>query len=275
MNTIADKREARRRRILENSERRLQRITGKTSQNEFEDLSNKVTTNIASDILDLEANGICINKPFLEDENDALCFEGDSVTQSRGNASINTCFNLSNENISTSDNSYKHNDKYGCTNKKSNVKYLASYNESTESRQEKNIKNYQSQPNVCNKGLLSCNLFYNRISYVILATIVNVLLMYKMDYIFGKNILLPYFVVMLTHLCIGANIQEPQHGNLLIATLILCSIKPVLTYRFTWAMSMFSSIITNLAIYIFSFTLIYCTITLHFQDCNILFGSNM
>ncbi|KAL2737164.1 uncharacterized protein V1477_012120 [Vespula maculifrons] len=278
--TIA-KREARRRRILENSERRLQKITGKNNGNECKDTSTKCTAlDVYANVLDLEVNGISVNKGLIQDKNDTLYFQGDNITKNKDKTNMESYFGLNNEDTSfVLSNSYKcndiTNDKLDCTNNISNLKHVGYHNESTDYIQEKNSTNYQIQHNVCNKSILSSNLLSNHISYIVLAAIVNILLLFKMDHLFGKYIVIPYFIMMLGRLCARNNIQEPQHGSPLIATLILCNIKPVLTYRLVRAISILTSIITDLALYIFSFTLIYCAITYYLQDFNILIASSM
>ncbi|KAF7390265.1 hypothetical protein HZH68_012122 [Vespula germanica] len=278
--TIA-KREARRRRILENSERRLQKITGKTNRNECKDISTKCTTlDVYANVLDLEVNGISVNKGLIQDKNDTLYFRGDNITKNKDKTNIDSYFGLNNEDTSfVLSNSYKcndiTNDKLDCTNNISNLKHVGYHNESTDYIQEKNSTNYQIQHNVCNKNILFSNLLSNHISYIVLAAIVNILLLFKMDHLFGKYIVIPYLIMMLGRLYARNNIQEPQHGSPLIATLILCNIKPVLTYRLIRAISILTSIITDLALYIFSFTLIYCAITYYLQDFNILIASSM
>ncbi|XP_043677682.1 uncharacterized protein LOC122633636 [Vespula pensylvanica] len=277
--TIA-KREARRRRILENSERRLQKITGKNNGNECKDISTKCTAlDVYANVLELEVNGISVNKGLIQDKNDTLYFQGDNITKNKDKTNIESYFGLNNEDSFVLSNSYKcndiTNDKLDCTNNISNLKHVGYHNESTDYIQEKNSTNYQIQHNVCNKSILSSNLLCNHISYIVLAAIVNILLLFKMDHLFGKYIIIPYFIMMLGRLCARNNIQEPQHGSPLIAALILCNIKPVLTYRLTRAISILTSIITDLALYIFSFTLIYCAITYYLQDFNILIASSM
>ncbi|KAI4486571.1 hypothetical protein M0804_005941 [Polistes exclamans] len=274
--TIA-KREARRRRILENSERRLQKITGKNEQNELEDmLTERNPSNIYSNELDLEVNGISVNKKPFEDKNDTLYFRGDNAVINRDKKIMESYFGLND----VLNNYYKcndtANDQLDCTNNKSNLNHLDFCNESTEYMQEKNAEpNYQMQNNVCNKSILPYNLLSNHISYIVLAVIANILLLFKMDHLFGKYILIPCIIMMLGRLYTHTNIQEPQHGSPLIATLILCNIKPVLTYRISKALSILTLIITDLALYIFSFTLIYCGITYYLQDFNILIASVM
>ncbi|KAL2718791.1 uncharacterized protein V1478_011210 [Vespula squamosa] len=284
MDEAIAKREARRRRILENSERRLQKISGKNNQNEFKDMSTKCTNlNIYSNVLDLEVNGISVNKALIQDENDALYFQGDNVIKNRDNrdkTDIGSYFGLNNEDTSfVLSNSYKcndiTNDKPDCTNNMSNLKHLDYHNESTDYIQEKNSTNYQIQHNVCNKSALSSNFLSHYISYIVLAAIVNILLLFKMDHLFGKYIVVPYFIMMLGHLCAHNNIQEAQQGSHFIATLILCNIKPAITYRLIRAISILIAMITDLALYIFSFTLIYCAITYYLQDFNILIASSM
>ncbi|KAI4502826.1 hypothetical protein M0802_001870 [Mischocyttarus mexicanus] len=271
--TIA-KREARRRRILENSERRLQKITGKNGQNELEDMSTECTpTNLYSNASDLEVNNV--NPILFEDNNDTLYYRGDNAVINGDKKMMESIFGLN----SVLNNYYKcndtTNDKLDCTNK-SNLNHLDYYNESTEYMHEKNAPpNYQMQNNVCNKSILSYNLLSNHMSYIVLAVIVNILLLFQMDHLFGKHILVPCIIMMLGRLYTHTNIQEPQHESPLIATLILCNIKPVLTYRISRALSILTLIITDLALYIFSFTLIYCGIIYYLQDFNILIASIM
>ncbi|XP_015174285.1 PREDICTED: uncharacterized protein LOC107065272 [Polistes dominula] len=274
--TIA-KREARKRRILENSERRLQKITGKNEPNEIEDLSSELNpSNVCSNTLDLEINGISVNKKPFGDKNDTLYFRGDIAVKIKDNNKTETYCGLNDILNNFYNCNDETNDKLDCTNNKSNLNHLDFCNESTECMQEKNAEiNYQMQINVSNKSILSYNLLSNRISYIVLAVITNILLFFKMDHLFGKYILIPYIIMMLGRLYILTNIQEPQHGSSLIATLILCNIKPVLTYRIAKALRILTLIITDLALYLFSFILIYCGITYFLNYLDNLFVSIM
>lgn len=127
--TIA-KREARRRRILENSERRLQKITGKNEQNELEDmLTERNPSNIYSNELDLEVNGISVNRKPFEDKNDTLYFRGDNAVINRDKKIMESYFGLND----VLNNYYKcndtANDQLDCTNNKSNLNHLDFCNE--------------------------------------------------------------------------------------------------------------------------------------------------
>ncbi|XP_043578072.1 uncharacterized protein LOC122565791 isoform X3 [Bombus pyrosoma] len=104
---------------------------------------------------------------------------------------------------------------------------------------------------------LSPPLLTNRINYVLLAVIVNILLILQLDHLFGKTITIPYFLVMVGRLYNYKNTREMQENNLLYAALILCNIKPELTYQLKKLVTISHIIVGDLALYIFSFTLIY------------------
>lgn len=74
-------------------------------------------------------------------------------------------------------------------------------------------------------------LLTNRINYILLAIIVNILLILQLDHLFGKTITIPYFPIMLGRLYNYKNTREMQENNLLYTALILCNINPELTYR--------------------------------------------
>ncbi|CAK9821721.1 hypothetical protein ANTRET_LOCUS399 [Anthophora retusa] len=100
-------------------------------------------------------------------------------------------------------------------------------------------------------------LLTNRVNYIILAIIVNILLMLQLDHLFGKTITIPYFPIMLGRLYNYKNTREMQENNLLYAALILCNIKPRLICQFKQLVTIIHMILGDLALYIFSFTLIH------------------
>ncbi|XP_076473161.1 uncharacterized protein LOC117153787 isoform X2 [Bombus vancouverensis nearcticus] len=104
---------------------------------------------------------------------------------------------------------------------------------------------------------LSLPLLTNRINYILLAVIVNILLILQLDHLFGKAITIPYFLVMLGRLYNYKNTREMQENNLLYAALILCNVKPELTYQLKKLVTISHMIVGDLALYIFCFTLIY------------------
>lgn len=100
-------------------------------------------------------------------------------------------------------------------------------------------------------------LLTNRVNYVLLAVLVNVLLLLKLDHLFGKTIAVPYLPIMLGRLYNYKTSREMQESNLLYAALILCNIKPKLTYQLKKMVTIVRVILGDLALYIFSFTLIH------------------
>ncbi|XP_017757330.1 PREDICTED: uncharacterized protein LOC108548749 [Eufriesea mexicana] len=100
-------------------------------------------------------------------------------------------------------------------------------------------------------------LLTNRINYILLAIIVNILLILQLDHLFGKTITIPYFPIMFGRLYNYKNTREMQENNLLYTALILCNIKPELTYQLKMLVTISHIILEDLALYIFSFTLIH------------------
>lgn len=188
MEDINAKRNARRKRILENSEKRLLKITGRDENNES------------------EAKGVHLD--------------------------------LSNETFSAED----------------------TENESLHSSINNKISQGIDGSSNWNHGTKSSALLLliNPVNYILLAFIVNILLVLQMDYLFAKKITIPYFPIMLGRLYNYKNTKEMQeNNNLLYAALILCNIKPELTYQLKKLITISHMIIGDLALYIFSFTLIY------------------
>lgn len=72
-----------------------------------------------------------------------------------------------------------------------------------------------------------------------------------------QTITIPYFPVMFGRLYNYKNTREMQENNLLYAALILCNIRPELTYRLKKLVTISHIILEDLALYIFSFTLIH------------------
>lgn len=100
-------------------------------------------------------------------------------------------------------------------------------------------------------------LLTNRINYILLAILVNILLLLQLDHLFGKTITIPYFPIMLGRLYNYRNSREMHGNNLLYAALILCNIKPELIYQLKKLVTIVHIIFSDLALYIFSFTLIH------------------
>ncbi|XP_076627519.1 uncharacterized protein LOC143344863 [Colletes latitarsis] len=187
MDDINARREARRRKILENSENRLLKLTGRNSYTQSEDKCNN-------------------------DINDTNVFKFDDIWNDIQTTSRNDYDDIRTENI--------HNTP-------------------------------------AHTKLLPLALLTNRINYVLLAFFVNILFLLELDYIFGKTITIPYLPIVMARLYSCKNTRETQYGSLLNAVLILCNIKPNLIYQFKKFVTILHIILGDLALYIFSFTLIY------------------
>ncbi|XP_033326225.2 uncharacterized protein LOC117220399 [Megalopta genalis] len=213
MGDINAKRDARRRRILENSEKRLLKITALNGNTKPEDTSSQTSFIYRGTQEELQQN---INE---------TCYDG-----------------IKNTNIFQSDNVYSSmlippKDKYKDTRTE------------TETINSTLTRTHFSTPLVV----------INRVNYILLAFIINILLALKLDYLFGKTAIIPYLPMMLTRLYKCISEQETQDGSLLCTALILCNIKPDVIYQFKKFVTVLNMLIKDLAVYIFSFTAIYYT----------------
>ncbi|XP_054008021.1 uncharacterized protein LOC128892011 [Hylaeus anthracinus] len=233
MEDINAKRDARRRRILENSERRLLKITGRNGNTRSEDTSSQYSfpySEVQTDISQANVNGAVLDR--CNDEiNTANVFNSDDIWNSTSTTFKNR------------------------------------YDTRTE------VENIHCTPNYTK--LLLPGLLTSRINYILLAFVVNILLVLEVDYLFGKTIAIPYFPIMMGRLYSCKNTQETQNGSLLYAALILCNIKPELTYQLKKIVSMIHMILGDLALYIFSFTLTYYAFLYYFHETDILINLNV
>ncbi|XP_076232094.1 uncharacterized protein LOC143177796 [Calliopsis andreniformis] len=213
MEDINAKRDVRRRRILENSERRLLKITGRNNNTELGDLSSQSSSFIAKDI----------QKESIQPDINGVMLDGYSSRHK--NASI-----------------FKSNDIW---NYSTTCKHNDTRNE---------IENIHGTPT---NSLLVFSLT-NRVNYVLLAIIVNILLALQLDHLFGKMITIPCFPIILGRIYSQKSTGKTEDGNLLYTALILCNIKPKLTHKFKKFVTLIYMILEDLALYIFSFILIHC-----------------
>ncbi|XP_070161932.1 uncharacterized protein [Polyergus mexicanus] len=214
------RREARRRRILENSENRLRKITTRNNADEIEDDSPRMKSNSLKAETDLEEhnirNGIC---------------NIDKETELQDSVRLND-------------------DKH------------------------ENFLNDTSNRSTCLSGqiykpkFILHRLLFRRINFILLAGIVNILLILKLDNLFGQTIIIPYLLLMLGRLYNCKSLLETQDSNLLFAALILCNIKPKLIYRFKISFALFTIILNDFGLYMFSFVLMRYIITCYYYHYN-------
>lgn len=219
MADVNERREARRRRILENSGNRLRKITGRNDPDEIKDNS----LEIRGDSFEAESN--------LEQYNirNGLCINEEAESQDHPRISNNE-----------QESYLSDNDKDTCL----------------------------SEP-VSKTELMLCAFLFNRISLILLAGIVNVLLVLKLDHLFGQAIIIPYLSLMLGRLYRCKQLQEVQNGSLLTAALILCNIKPKLIYRFKLSLTLFNLVLFDFCLYMFSFVLMRYVIISYYNNIEI------
>lgn len=212
------RREARRRRILENSENRLRKITASNNANKIKDDNPQMESNsFLKTEADLEEynirNGICNIDKEIESQ-DSTRFKDD-----------------------------KHENFLNDTSDRSTC-----------------LSEQISKP----KFMLH-RLLFNRINFILLAGIVNILLMLKLDNYFGQAIIIPYLLLMMGRLYNYTSLLETQDSNLLFAALILCNIKPKLIYRFKISFALFTVILHDFGLYMFSFVLMRYVIIYYYN----------
>lgn len=215
LDTMAEtnaRREARRRRILENSENRLRKITARNNPNETEDNNPLV-----------ESDGIK-TKSSLEECN-----------------IINGTCNVGNKAEKLQDYTRFNNDEH--------ERFLDT---STTSDKDTCLPDTKQISNV---EFILCTLLANRISLILLAGIVNILFVLKLDDWFGQAVLIPYSLLMLGRLYSCKKLHKIQDGSLLVAALMLCNIKPDLIYRFKVLYALFNIVLDDFSLYMFSFVL--------------------
>ncbi|XP_071628254.1 uncharacterized protein [Temnothorax longispinosus] len=217
------RREARRRRILENSESRLRKITGRISPGEIKDNNPRVER----DSLKAESN-------FEEDNirNGLIC-------NISGNTKPQDCTRFDDEHES----------------------YEGFSNDTSD-------KNIHSPRQISKSKFILYTLLLNRINLVLLAGIVNIFLVLKYDNLFGKTVIIPFLLLTAGRLYSCTTLYEAQDGNLLVAALILCNIKPRLIYIFKVSLTLFTTVLNDFGLYMFSFVLMryviihYCSLTM-------------
>lgn len=74
---------------------------------------------------------------------------------------------------------------------------------------------------------------------------------------------------MSIRLFLSASLVNGQGGNLLIASLILCNIKPSLIHSLTKLSTFFSIVTKDLAVYMFSFVLTYAMFSMYLESLTI------
>ncbi|XP_046737281.1 uncharacterized protein LOC124406019 [Diprion similis] len=229
------RREARRRRILENSETRLQRITsGKRIGHE--DVHPHLTQPKNDDLVEI----------YLEQQ-DCL-----TLNQSLPN-------NLHRRKGSSMDDSPTLTNHVVQNERQSNTVTNKVMNVSDNGNKNASIKKVVQSADA---GLLF-TVFGNKWTLVLLAALVNVLYLLQLQHFCGKDILVPFFTLVLVRLHLFDSKAETQGGNVLSAVLILCSVDPKLVHNLRWVMRICRKVVEEFSIYIFSFVVLHNVASLY------------
>lgn len=106
------------------------------------------------------------------------------------------------------------------------------------------------------KSLLHILLF-SRVSLIVLAAIVNVLLILELDNLCLGQAVIPYFVLMLARLSVCNKLQDMQEGSLLYAALLLCNIQHNVVNRVKTFFAFFTLVFRDFGLYMFNFVLMH------------------
>lgn len=215
MAEINAKREARRRRILENSESRLHRITGRVNSVEIKD-----------NVPQVESNSLKAESNFGEDN------IRNGVCNISSDTKLQNCTRFDNRHES----------------------FLNDISN----------KNMHSSEQASKSEFMLYTLLFNRISFILLAGIVNILLVLKLDYLFGQAVIIPYLLLMMGRLYNCTTLYEAQDNSLLLIALMLCNVKPRLIYIFKVSFALFTIILNDFCLYMFSFVLMHYIIILYY-----------
>ncbi|XP_046605552.1 uncharacterized protein LOC124298038 [Neodiprion virginianus] len=229
------RREARRKRILENSETRLQRITS-GQRIGHEDVHPDLTQPKNDDLV----------KTYLEHQDYVTLTESlPNNLHRREGSSMDDIPALMNHIVQneTQNNTV--------TNKVTNVPNNDNKNASIK-------KVFQS----ADAGVLF-SVFGNKWTLVLLAALVNILYLLQLQRFCGKDILVPFFTLVLVRLHLFENKAEMQGGNMLSAVLILCSVDPKLVRNLRWVMRICRKVVEEFSIYIFSFIVLHNVASLY------------
>ncbi|XP_014476629.1 PREDICTED: uncharacterized protein LOC106745489 isoform X2 [Dinoponera quadriceps] len=257
MDDVSARREARRRRILENSESRLRKITSRCGpgSGETKDLVDETNIKRATR-----------RQTGLEDLED--CLHTNAVRQNPDENKEDNKPQAKNDGVKSSLEEYTN--KNGVCNIENN-RHLHHYSIFNENKREELDERFSNDIDDRNTWPLdqvfdektydekSCTYLSYPINLIILAAIVNILLVLKLDDWFGKAVFIPYLLLMMGRLCNFEKLQETKCSTLIsvLSTVILWKVKPSLTCKLKVLFILFSVIINDFCLYTFSFVLMH------------------
>ncbi|KAJ8679433.1 hypothetical protein QAD02_015220 [Eretmocerus hayati] len=251
MSDIAAKREARRRRILENSENRLQKITGRSSENSEKEIANKILN---------PASYSCNLKDDHSSEVQAIPAE-DCKTSTRQD--------------NRPDNKYSQPFLYHQQNDQMDAHTAYSRQDKSFSRNGETFISSETSPlkdsgSVATKhhshALSLYKLLNGPSTSILLAAVVNILLLTNVDLSSSKGILVPWILIAITRWCFIDDIQEAQGRSIFVAALILCNIKPNILHKLETIFLFTNTISKDFALYITSFVLFNWLVSIFWPD---------
>ncbi|XP_034952240.1 uncharacterized protein [Chelonus insularis] len=267
MADAAARREARRRRILENSEYRLQKISGVSSLEKPLEKKEIVLPkqNTHSVLSNQSINGIVPRESLVNSEwdEDPLQLENQIDTDLLLSESENLN-SLSSKSNSIHDNVVNENGNIQGHRHRNLPTATHDYTENSFFSTEENTQklNKTEEP----KQSKIHTFFTNQLVYTILAIIINLMMIFQLDNIYGKSIITPFFMVFFTRLYFIGVVPQSSKGNMLFAALVLCNIQPSILHTFQKVFNTINLFIRDLSLYIFSFVIIFNIITRHFID---------
>ncbi|XP_043274522.1 guided entry of tail-anchored proteins factor CAMLG-like isoform X2 [Venturia canescens] len=281
MADAAAKREARRRRILENSEYRLQKITGHANHKEFPEEVNRKVIETESTSSNSSSNGILSSEQMLQNQSfDSLIDDFNTSLDNDEPIKFDQMYSatqellnhvLSGQNIhhrrstevTYSPNNYANAESFNFNNS-NNIRFSQEKNESHPllNHVERDIP--ATSNSTLEKPSFLISALSSRLVYVILAVVVNIMIVLKLEHLFGASVMVPFLAVVIGRLCTSKTDEATQGNNMLVAALILSNCRPdfvKVIQRLKGILSIIGKVFRDLAIYIFTFVILYTVIS--------------
>ncbi|KAK0088707.1 hypothetical protein PV325_010975 [Microctonus aethiopoides] len=266
MADIAARREARRRKILENSESRLLRISGQITKddntNNHETKCHK--SNLTSSFTNINTNEIPSSESLVNSSwDDPLDFDNE-ITEANLRTNVGTKKRNFTKEFVYNDNGIIHGQH------QTNYKTAEIYNDTRYSKQNNVSLNGNDEKNELS---ILTKILVNRSVYILLAAILNLMLILRAEHLFGTSIIVPFLLICLSRLWIirrlNYNELNSTTNSMIFAALILCNVRPKIIYALKKLFNIVNQLINDLAIFIFSFVLIYYIISQYWIDFDI------
>lgn len=117
-----------------------------------------------------------------------------------------------------------------------------------------NRDNPRDSPPLSENSLIY-KLLFGKLSYPLLALIVNILFILKLEDYFGQTIYVPYFALIVVHIIYHQRWSKLQGSNMLVAVLLLCNMNPKVINRLIKIITILKLIFQGLSMYVLSFSI--------------------